>query len=208
MDRLVEELVASHRRVAADGVVAGELSGQLEAMVRLMTGHLRSEEEVVLPMLEANLDEAEAYALYERMEQALFEGAVVRLVDCRDLMAPWSSLRVGSALKSVLPGEARTETTMRAPPWVAAVSAAMSLNPIAAIISASRVPGSASSGSSAMLARIESTPRRSAERGASRRALGIWLAVLDPDPQRLTPHLGFNGHARHALKAFTEIATS
>lgn len=29
---------------------------------------------------------------------------LLRLVDCRDLMAPWSSLRVGSALKSVLPG--------------------------------------------------------------------------------------------------------
>lgn len=79
MDRLVEELVASHRRVAADGVVAGELSGQLEAMVRLMTGHLRTEEEVVLPMLEANLEEADA--LYERMEQALFEGAAARSLE-------------------------------------------------------------------------------------------------------------------------------
>jgi iron-sulfur cluster repair protein YtfE (RIC family) len=81
MDRLLEGLADSHRRVAVDGMVPAELSGQLGAMVRLMRGQLRTEEEVVLPMLEANLDEAEAYALYERMEEALFEDAAARTVE-------------------------------------------------------------------------------------------------------------------------------
>ncbi len=76
MYRLLEGLVSSERRAEVEGIVPAELSGQLAAMLRLMKAHLRAEEEVVLPMLEARLDEAQAYSLYERMEEALFDAAV------------------------------------------------------------------------------------------------------------------------------------
>lgn len=74
--RLVEDISVSREALRGAGSTPAELPGLLTALADLMDDHLREEEEVLLPALDSELSAAETYALYERMETAVFNSLV------------------------------------------------------------------------------------------------------------------------------------
>lgn len=73
IDRLVAGLRDLRQRMATTRAVPDELYGELTALVDLVTAHLRLEAEALQGLVDAGLTDADAYALYERMEIAEFE---------------------------------------------------------------------------------------------------------------------------------------
>lgn len=76
IDGLVKNVTELRHRVAVEGVVPTELSGELGATVEFVEAHLRLEEEVLQRMLERKVGDAEVYFLHERMEKAELEAVV------------------------------------------------------------------------------------------------------------------------------------
>lgn len=94
IDRLVAELAEAHGRLMAGSEVPSNVLRTLTALVNLMRSHLRQEEEVLLTMLDVHLSNAEARALFERMEEATDDAATVMfppkvLLEGR-AFTPWS----------------------------------------------------------------------------------------------------------------------
>lgn len=78
IERRLGALDDVRRAMDASGVVPTGLREQLDGLLRVMRAHLRDQEEVILPVLDASLSRKQAEALQDRMETVWSHVVVAR----------------------------------------------------------------------------------------------------------------------------------